>query len=104
MTVIEKVEAGTNVGYAIVILSPDDVGGVDKEHFSPRARQNVVFEWGYLMAKLGRNRVACLRKGNTEMPSDLHGIVRIDISNDVRDSAELIRRELLAAGYKLLDS
>ena len=100
MTVIEKIEANTDVGYAIVLLTPDDLGGVDRENLSPRARQNVIFEWGYLVAKLGRHRVACLCKAGVELPSDLHGIVRIDAGTDVRDSAGAIRRELVSAGYQ----
>lgn len=103
LTVIEKIEANAEVGYGIVLLTPDDLGGVSKESLAPRARQNVIFEWGYLMAKLGRDRVACLYRKGVELPSDLHGIVRIEISKDVRDSAEVIRRELLAAGCHLSD-
>lgn len=101
MTVIEKIEANTDVGYAIVLLTPDDLGGVEKEHLSPRARQNVIFEWGYLVARLGRARVACLCKDDIDLPSDLHGIVRINIGPDVRDSSEEIRHELINAGYRL---
>jgi predicted nucleotide-binding protein len=101
MTVIEKIEANSDVGYAIVLLTPDDIGRVrDGEEF-PRARQNVIWEWGYLVAKLGRNRVACLRKGDVELPSDLHGIVRIDIGGDLKKHAAEIARELRAAGYRL---
>jgi len=103
LTVIEKIEANAEVGYGMVLLTPDDLGGVSKESLAPRARQNVIFEWGYLMAKLGRGRVACLYRKGVELPSDLHGIVRIEISKDVRDSAEVIRRELLAAGCHLSD-
>jgi predicted nucleotide-binding protein len=101
MTVIEKVEANTEVGYGIVLLTPDDLGGVDASHQQPRARQNVIFEWGYLMAKLGRERVACLYKKGVELPSDLHGIVRIEVGTDIRENAEELKRELVAAGYKL---
>jgi len=101
MTVIEKVEANTDASYAIVLLTPDDTGGVDISSLQPRARQNVIFEWGYLMAKLGRSRVACLFKKNVELPSDLHGIVRIEIGADVREKSEELRRELIAAGFRL---
>lgn len=104
MTVIEKVETNTDVGYAIVLLTPDDLGGVNAEHLSPRARQNVIFEWGYLVAKLGREKVACLCKEGIELPSDLHGIVRIDVVNDVREKANEIRRELVSAGYELKEA
>lgn len=105
-TVIEKIEANTDVGYGLVLLTPDDVGGIAQQDPSslklqPRARQNVILEWGYLLAKLDRRRVACLVKTGVELPSDLHGIVRIDLKGDVRDSAQEIARELRAAGFAL---
>jgi predicted nucleotide-binding protein len=98
-TVIEKLEAHSNVGCAIVLLTPDDVGGIDREHLTPRARQNVIWEWGYLVARLKRQNVICLYKSGVELPSDLDGLVTIHISDDVREKAEEIRRELRAAGY-----
>jgi predicted nucleotide-binding protein len=100
-TVIEKFEAHSEVGFAIVLLTPDDIGGVDAAHVLPRARQNVIWEWGYLVARLGRQNVVCLYKAGTEIPSDLHGLVTIHISDDVREKAEEIRRELNAAGYQI---
>ena len=104
MTVIEKIEANSDVGYALVLLTPDDVGGVKGgQELQPRARQNAIWEWGYLVAKLGRNRVACLRKDSVEVPSDLHGVVRIDVGDNIRDSSADIARELRAAGYVLRD-
>lgn len=103
-TVIEKFEAHSKVGLAIVLLTPDDVGCIAANApagLQARARQNVIWEWGYLVSKLGRPNVICLYKTGVELPSDLHGLVTINISDDVRDSAEEIRRELVAAGYKI---
>ena len=100
-TVIEKFELHSNVGAAIVLLTPDDLGGIDVDHLAPRARQNVIWEWGYLVCRLGRPNVICLYKGGVEVPSDLHGIVTIHIADDVRDQAQEIRRELREAGYEI---
>jgi hypothetical protein len=76
-TIIEKYEASAaEVGFAVVLLTPDDVGSAaSAEGQSQRARQNVIFELGYFAGKLGRGRVCLLRKGNVEIPSDLFGIV-----------------------------
>ena len=80
-TVIEKLErCSSNVGYAIALVTPDDIGALkDKEddELNPRARQNVVFELGYFMGKLGRERVCLLLKDQVELPSDIGGIVYI---------------------------
>ncbi len=80
-TIIEKYEdSASEVGFAVVLLTPDDVGSaVSAEAQSQRARQNVIFELGYFSGKLGRGRVCLLRKGNVEIPSDLFGIVYTDM-------------------------
>lgn len=75
-TIIEKIEKNTDVGYAIVIYTPCDKGGENKENvqLEPRARQNVVFEHGYLIAKLGRKNVSVLMRGSVVLPSDISGL------------------------------
>ncbi len=102
-TIIEKFEAHSNkTGYAVVILSPDDVGSLagDQEKVSPRARQNVVFEWGYFIGKLGRDRVSALHFENVERPSDYDGVLYIPF--DTQGAWQiLIARELKQAGYKI---
>lgn len=79
-TIIEKFEQSAEVGYAVVLLTPDDVGGsVGADAPSARARQNVIFELGYFAGKLGRGRVCLLRKGDVEIPSDLFGVVYTEL-------------------------
>lgn len=80
MTIIEKIEHYSDVCYAVVLYTECDIGR-DKNAPSgaerSRARQNVVFEHGYLIAKLGRSRVSALVKGDVEKPGDISGIVYI---------------------------
>lgn len=81
-TVIEKLEEETeSVVFAIIIYTACDFGR-DKENDKeqPRARQNVVFEHGYLCARLGRNHVCALVEPGLEVPSDLAGVVYIPIA------------------------
>lgn len=81
-TVIEKFEKyADEVSFAVVILTPDDVGAVakDRDNLRPRARQNVIMELGYFMGKLKRSNVCALYKGNVELPSDYHGIIYIEL-------------------------
>lgn len=101
MTLLEKVEANTEVGFAFVLLTPDDYGGTDIGRLQRRARQNVIWEWGYLVAKLGRDRVCCLCKDEVEIPSDLNGIVRIVVTKNLKENLEEIRRELKEAGFDI---
>ena len=74
-TVIEKVEAHGDVGFAVVLLTPDDEGCTKGDTLRPRARQNVILELGYFVGRLGRERVSVLRRGEVEIPSDFGGVV-----------------------------
>ena len=78
-TIIEKIEANSNVGFAIVLYTPCDVGASkgEKDELKSRARQNVIFEHGYLIGKIGRENVCALVKGDIETPNDISGVVYI---------------------------
>jgi predicted nucleotide-binding protein len=91
-TIIEKLEYYSSLAnYAIILLTPDDVGGIklNKPRLSPRARQNVVFEMGYFYASIGRGKVCALYK-DVELPSDLHGVLYISLDPDGKWKAQLI--------------
>jgi predicted nucleotide-binding protein len=77
-TVIEKFEAHADVRFAVVLLTPDDVGGLASGGgVKPRARQNVILELGYFIGRLGRARVCALYVEGVEIPSDIHGVVYV---------------------------
>lgn len=82
-TIIEKFEQHAQVGFAVALLTPDDVGALrdNSNDLKPRARQNVVFELGYFLGRLGRERVCALTKGNVEIPSDYGGVVYISLDD-----------------------
>jgi predicted nucleotide-binding protein len=125
-TIVEKLEKHSDVGYAFVILTPDDMGNLKqdalsiswivtvpigtirsgdkilREHgFKDRSRQNVVLEFGYFIGLLGRDRVCCLHKGDVELPSDMQGIVYIPFENSVEEIRIKIMKELKEAGYEV---
>jgi len=101
MTIIEKIEEYTEVGFAIVLYSPDDRGNTaakaDIGELLPRARQNVIFEHGYLIARLSRSHVVPLVSGTVELPSDISGVVYVDDTNWQFE----IAKEMKAAGYQV---
>jgi predicted nucleotide-binding protein/CheY-like chemotaxis protein len=99
-TIIEKFEHHANVAFAIVLLTPDDVGGKNAKALKQRARQNVVFELGFFFAKLGRNKVCALHKEDVEIPSDIQGVIYtpMDKAGAWRTA---LARELKAAGIPL---
>jgi predicted nucleotide-binding protein len=122
-TIVEKLEKYSDVGYAFVILTPDDWGGTKHDFFNVidgiasnytdledafhdkelqyRARQNVVLEFGYFIGRLGRDRVCCLYKGNVELPSDMHGIEYVFFNKSVKEKRARIIKELKKAGYEI---
>lgn len=93
-TIIDKlIEESAGSNYAIALLSPDDVLGDG----SKRARQNVILEIGYFIGRLGKNRVRLLKKGDTEVPSDLSGILYENY--DIGGAWKMkICKELIAVG------
>jgi len=131
LTLAEKLEEySEEVGYAFAILTPDDVGCEETELeqlksrlkaqvqnkpkliaaeqfeeifgiFSPRARQNVIFEMGYFWGLLKRKRVCCFLKGDVEKPSDIKGVVYIPFKDSIRDVEVKIIKKLTKAGYEI---
>jgi len=100
-TIIEKIEHYSNVGFGIVLYTPCDIGSkVGELTGNYRARQNVVFEHGFLIGKLGRARVSAVVKGIVETPNDISGVVYVTMDTTGSWKDELIT-ELRGAGYKV---
>lgn len=100
-TIIEKFTKNSEVGFALVLLSGDDYG--HKKNSSEgtarlRARQNVIFEMGYFIGKLGRNKVAAIHEvsNDFEFPSDYSGVLYIPFDENWKVK---LSQELKAAGY-----
>lgn len=100
-TIIEKIERYSNVGFGVVLYTPCDVGAkVGALTSAYRARQNVVFEHGYLIGKLGRSRVAAVVKGQIETPNDISGVVYVQL-DDQGSWKEELKKEMKAVGYRV---
>jgi predicted nucleotide-binding protein len=99
-TVIEKIEAHGDVGFAVVLLTPDDVGSIKGGDLQPRSRQNVLLELGYFVGRLGRSRVCALKRGDVEIPSDFGGVV-YEPFDDAGGWKLALGRELKAAGFEV---
>jgi len=104
MTIIEKIERySSEADYAVVLYAACDHGrGAHEGKIKPRnrARQNVVFEHGYLMAKIGRKYVCALVKGDIETPNDTSGVVYVPLDESGGWKME-VSKELKACGYTL---
>jgi predicted nucleotide-binding protein len=99
-TIIEKIEHCGDVGFAVVLLTPDDDGCEKGGTPRPRARQNVIMELMYFIGRLGRDRVCALTCGDLELPSDFGGVVYV--SFDANGGWKLaLSKELEAAGFDI---
>lgn len=96
-TIIEKFEAHSDVDYAIVLMTPDDVGGARGGRSQPRARQNVVLELGFFIGLLKRHKVLALVAGDLETPSDISGVLYVPW-DEAGAWKQRVAREMLAAG------
>lgn len=103
-TIIEKIEHYANdADFAIILYTPCDNGqGRHESDTAPknRARQNVIFEHGYLMSKLGRENVCALVKGDIETPNDISGVVYIDLDR-YEGWKRAVSKELESCGYTI---
>lgn len=99
MTIIEKLEQHADACFAVVILTADDLGASRKEPDKrlPRARQNVIFELGLFIGRLGRGQVFALKKDDVELPSDYVGVgyIPMDEAGMWKDELE---KEMRRAG------
>lgn len=101
-TIIEKIEQYSNVGFGVVLYTPCDVGAKDekKPNLQKRARQNVVFEHGFLNGKLNRKNVCALVKGDIETPNDISGVVYVPM--DEHGAWKLaLAKEMRNSGYEV---
>ncbi len=91
-TIIEKFENYSNVDFAVAIWTADDIGKAkNEEHLKDRARQNVIFETGFFIGKIGRQNVIVLYETGVEIPTDYSGVIFIPFSGNWKDD---LRKEI----------
>lgn len=105
LTIIEKFEYyASTCSFAFILMTPDDrsSGGEDPES-RWRARQNVIMELGWFMARLGRERVMILYTGELEIPSDILGVVYVRFEERIEevDVVRRIRQRLKGVGFQV---
>ena len=108
-TIIEALEQQIyqEAAFGIVLMTPDDYGYAKArgdESMQPRARQNVLLEMGMVLASLGRNRMAILKKGALEHPSDVDGVLRLDFNDHVKEVAVRLATRMKKAGIEINDA
>jgi len=108
-TIIEALEQQIykEATFGIVLMTPDDFGfakAKGSDGTQPRARQNVILEMGMVLASLGRERMAILKKGALEHPSDVDGVLRLDFNDHVKEVAVRLATRMKNAGIQIDDA
>jgi predicted nucleotide-binding protein len=101
--IVEHFSDYVDVGFAVVLLSPDE-SLYDKDELPTKRKlrplQDVVFELGFLLGKLGKGNVLVFQRecGNFESPTNFEGL-KVTAFDD-RDSWKLaLVRELTNSRY-----
>ena len=110
LTIIEKFEEYADVQFALVMLTPDDIGfsydelkAPDEERvMQPRARQNVIFELGYFVGKLGRSNVFYIYQEGVEIPSDIKGLIYKKVNETIEEVGYALIKEFKTAGLDVI--
>lgn len=98
-TLISKFqEESADIEFAVVLMTPDDMGGLAGGKQSLRARQNVIFELGFFIGKLGAQRVCALVSDEIEKPSDFEAVVYVACGSATWKTE--LARELRHAGVR----
>lgn len=109
LTIIEKFEKNSDVKFAFILLTPDDIAFPVGEFKKPesersqelRARQNVIFEFGYFVGKLGRAKVCCIYKEGVTLPTDISGLLYKKVKDSIDEIGYGIIKELKNAGLSI---
>lgn len=108
LTIIEKFEKNSDVKFAFILLTPDDIGYSVADQSKPeserltehRARQNVIFEFGFFIGKLGRSKVCCIYKEDVALPTDVSGILYKKVKDSIEEIGLGLIKELKNTGIK----
>ncbi len=105
-TLIEALEQKIyeEAAFGIVLLTPDDYGyphDKSDDDRQPSARQNVILELGMVLASLGRERTALLKKGALELPTDVSGIIYLEFNEHVKEVGTKLARRMQNAGINI---
>lgn len=101
-TIMEKFEQHADVCCAVVLLGPDDIASAERTPAvqEGRARQNVIFEMGYFVGRLGRKYTFALVQNGVTRPSDIDGVLYIPMGDDMTWKTKLVE-EFKAAGIQI---
>ena len=99
-TLIAEILTRSEVKFAIALLTPDNVGGIQSDNLNFRADQNVILELGIFVGLLGRENVCGLFTGSLQLPENYHGYEYIKIDKSGKWQEQVLK-ELTKAGFDI---
>lgn len=103
-TFVEKFEQlASQASHAIALFTNDDLVMLDEETINDQvvqyfqARPNVLFELGWFVARLGREKVLIVCQEDTNIPTDLQGIERLQFKTKVEETYEKLQDFLVGS-------
>jgi hypothetical protein len=98
LTYIEKfTELARDCAFAVAVLTPDDIIQVRRTPEAPsysQPRPNAIFEVGWFVGQLGRNRVLLLCEEGVQLFSDLLGVGVLTFRNSIEEIYYRLEMEL----------
>ena len=85
---LPHIEKQSDTHYAFYLIGPDDL-------------PSVMFELGYLVGKIGANRVCCIYQKDVQVPKNIPGVQRKEIIVKLEEISFSLIKELKAAGYSV---
>jgi len=81
-TIVDDLKQHENASHAIFIVSNEDVGApkTKKNNLKPRAGQDVILELGYIMGKIGSEKLTVLHEKNLELPTGLKEVSSLKLT------------------------
>ncbi len=101
-SIIEKFGELSDIDFAIILFTPDDTAAPRNKPKEKQTRvsQNMIFEFGYFLGKLGQGKVCVLCKEGAEIPPDYSGVTYIPM--DSRGGWRvLVAKEIKQAGIEI---
>jgi len=97
-SIMEQVEAHGDIGFAVVLMTPDDLGRTAGGTEELRPRLDVMMELGYLIGRLGRAKVcAFVVNSATNLSTELAGVA-VESFDSRENWKSVLSGKLQAAG------
>ena len=92
-TLLEKLEEYSDIKAAIIILTNEDTGNYSGDsEYEKKARENLIFEAGYFLGKLGKHNMIVIAEQGVILPSVLEGYTYFTMDMEEKWKEDLAKK------------